>query len=60
MNTEIKALKKALQNRQAELQQLIDQMKSDNLNKSSVFRHLETELSTIRRKLGQHESSARK
>jgi hypothetical protein len=60
MNSEIKALKKALQNRQAELQQLIQQMKSDELNKSSVFRHLEHELSTIREKLEQEDSATGK
>ena len=60
MNSEIKALKKALENRKAELQQLIDQMKSDQLNKSSVYRSLENELSTIREKLGSSASETKK
>jgi hypothetical protein len=51
MDSEIKALKKALQNRQSELQQLINQMKSDQLSKSSLYRNLENELSSIREKL---------
>jgi hypothetical protein len=51
MDLEIKALRKALQNRQTELQQLIDQMKSDQLNKSSVYRNLESELFSIRQVL---------
>ena len=60
MNSEIQALKKALQNRQAELQQLIDQMKSDQLNKSSVYRNLETELTTIREKLDSGPGASKK
>jgi hypothetical protein len=57
MDSDIKALKRALQNRQAELQQLIDQMKSDQLNKSLVYRNLESELTTIMKKLRDPESS---
>jgi hypothetical protein len=51
MDSEVKALKKALENRQAELKQLINQMKSDQLNKSSLYRNLENELSSIRETL---------
>jgi hypothetical protein len=51
MNSEFKALKKALENRKSELTQLINQMKSDQLSKSSLYRNLESELTTIREKL---------
>lgn len=51
MDPEIKAIKKALQQRQAELEQLIDQMRSDELSRSSVFRSLKEELSNIMLKL---------
>jgi len=51
MNSEFKALKKALENRKSELTKLISQMKSDQLNKSGLYRNLESELSTIREKL---------
>jgi hypothetical protein len=60
MNPDFKALKKALQNRQAELQKLMSQMKSDQLNKSSVYRNLENELSTIREKLENSDPNLRK
>jgi hypothetical protein len=56
MDSEIKALKRALQNRQAELQELINQMNSDQLNKSLVYRNLESELTTIMKKLRDPES----
>lgn len=51
MDSEIKAIRKALQQRQEELEQLIDQMKSDQLSRSSVYRNLEQELTDIRQKL---------
>jgi hypothetical protein len=51
MNSEFKALKKALENRKTELTKLINQMKSDQLNKSGLYRNLESELTTIREKL---------
>lgn len=51
MDFEIKAIRKALQQRQEELEQLIDQMKSDQLSRSSVYRNLEQELTDIRQKL---------
>jgi hypothetical protein len=60
MNPDSKALKKALQNRKAELQNLISQMKSDQLNKSSVYRNLENELSTIRETLENNDSGSKK
>jgi hypothetical protein len=51
MESNVKALRKALQERRAELQQLVDQMKSDQLQRSSVYRNLENELAGIREKL---------
>ena len=51
MDSEIKAIRKSLQQRQEELEQLIDQMKSDQLSRSSVYRNLEQELTDIRQKL---------
>jgi hypothetical protein len=60
MNSEIKSLKKALQNRQSELKKLIDQMKSDQLNSSSLFRNLENELTSIRQRLEEEEPSDKK
>ncbi len=56
MDSQVKALKKALRERRAELQALIDQMKSDQLQNSSVFHHLETELSNISQKLEENTS----
>ena len=59
-DSEIKAIRKALQNRQAELEELIQQMKSDQLVKSSVFRNLHQELNDIRQKLNEASSSRKK
>ena len=59
-DSEIKAIRKALQNRQAELEELIQQMKSDQLVKSSVFRNLHQELDDIRQKLNEASSSRKK
>lgn len=47
MNPELKALQKALKNRKAELEQLIIQMKTDQLNKGSVYKSLKEELSQV-------------
>jgi len=51
MNEDLRALERALRNRRAELQQLIGQMISDNMNNSSVFRNLNKELEIIEEKL---------
>lgn len=51
MDPEIKAIRKALQSRQNELRELIDQMKADQLNRSTVYRSLENELHQIKEKL---------
>ena len=57
MKSEIKALQKALKNRKAELENLIVQMKSDQLNKSTVFKHLQEELVKVDDKLNPREDS---
>jgi ribosomal protein L29 len=57
MKSEIKALQKALKNRKAELENLIVQMKSDQLNKSAVFKHLQEELVKVDDKLNPREDS---
>ena len=60
MDSEIKAMRKALQNRRAELEELIDQMRSDQLARSSVFRNLNQELASVRQKLSDPSSTAAK
>lgn len=60
MDSEIKVIRKALQNRQTELEELIDQMKSDQLARSSVFRNLNDELTDIRQKLNDPATAAKK
>ena len=57
MKSEIKALQKALKNRRAELESLIVQMKSDQLNKSAVFKHLQEELVKVDNKLNHQENT---
>lgn len=42
------AMKNSLKKREAELQNLIRQMKQDNLNNSTVFKNLEQELENIK------------
>jgi hypothetical protein len=54
MDSEIKDLKRALVARQNELKKLIHQMKSDQLNRSSLYRNMENELLEIKQKL-QHQ-----
>jgi hypothetical protein len=51
MNEDLRALERALRNRRTELQRLIGQMISDNMNNSSVFRNLNKELEIIEEKL---------
>jgi hypothetical protein len=48
MNSDVKALKIALRQRELELQQLIRQMKSDQMNHSKVYKNLEQELDGIK------------
>lgn len=57
MKSETKALQKALKNRKAELENLIVQMKSDQLNKSAVYRHLQEELVKVDNKLNHQEGT---
>lgn len=51
MNSDVKALKLALRQRELELQQLIRQMKSDQMNHSKVYKNLEQELDGIKTKI---------
>ena len=51
MDSEIKAIKKALEARQNELRRLINQMKADELYKGSLYKNLESELQHIQKKL---------
>lgn len=51
MKPDPKAMKAALKKREAELQKLIRQMKSDNLHSSPVYRNLEDELETVKNRL---------
>jgi hypothetical protein len=51
MNSELKALQKALKNRKAELENLIQQMRADQLNKSSLYKNLQNELVHVEGKL---------
>lgn len=51
MNEDLRALERALRNRRTELQKLLGQMISDNMNNSSVFRNLNKELEVIEEKL---------
>lgn len=57
MNSEMKALKQALRQRETELQQLIRQMKSDQLNASKVYKNLERELEGIKIQIQQEEKT---
>jgi hypothetical protein len=45
------ALKNALKKREAELQNIIRQMKQDNLHSSPVYKNLEQELETVKSKI---------
>ena len=51
MNSDVKALKLALRQRELELQQLIRQMKSDQMNHSKVYKNLEQELDGIKNQI---------
>jgi hypothetical protein len=57
MNSELKSLQKALKNRKAELEKLIDQMKTDELNKSSLYKNLQNELVRVEGKLNTPDDS---
>jgi len=45
------ALKNALKKREAELQDIITQMKQDKLHSSRVYKNLEDELETVKSKI---------
>ena len=45
------ALKNALKKREAELQNIIRQMKQDKLHSSTVYKNLEQELETVKSKI---------
>lgn len=45
------AMKNALRKREAELQNIIRQMKQDNLQTSPVFRNLEQELEEVKNRI---------
>jgi hypothetical protein len=47
MNSEVQSIKRSLRQRQAELTELINQMKQDQLNRGAVFKTLESELTTV-------------
>jgi hypothetical protein len=49
------ALKNALRKREVELQNIILQMKQDNLHSSKVYKNLEQELETVKTKLTTHD-----
>jgi uncharacterized protein involved in exopolysaccharide biosynthesis len=51
MKSDVKALQQALRQREVELQQLIRQMKSDQLNGSKVYKNLEQELNAVKDRL---------
>jgi hypothetical protein len=51
------ALKNALKKRELELQNIIRQMKQDNLHTSPVFRNLEQELETLKSKTDSDKNS---
>lgn len=51
MNSDVKALKLALRQRELELQQLIRQMKTDQMNHSKVYKNLEEELDSVKNKM---------
>jgi hypothetical protein len=57
MNSDVKALKQALRQRELELQQLIRQMKSDQMNHSKVYKNLEQELDGIKNQIQTSETS---
>jgi hypothetical protein len=58
MNSDFKALKQALRQRELELQQLIRQMKSDQMNHSKVYKTLEQELDGIKTKMQSSDSAS--
>jgi hypothetical protein len=47
MSSEVQSIKRSLCQRQAELRDLIEQMKSDHQNRGAVFKTLEAELTTV-------------
>ena len=51
MNIDIQVDRALLEKRESELQQLIRQMKSDQLHESPVYQKLEQELSELKTKL---------
>ena len=59
MNSDVKALKLALRQRELELQQLIRQMKSDQMNHSKVFKNLEQELDGIKNQIETSDAPSR-
>jgi len=50
------ALKNALKKREAELQDIIKQMKQDKLHSSRVYKNLEQELETVKNKMNVSDS----
>jgi signal transduction histidine kinase len=60
MTPEIKAIERALKKRQIELHELIQQMKADQLAKSSLYKSLEQELESIAEKLKDTSRSQKK
>lgn len=51
MKPDPQVLKNALRKREAELQNIIRQMKEDNLQASPVYRNLEQELESVKSKI---------
>lgn len=51
MKPDPQVLKHALRKREAELQNIIRQMKEDNLQASPVYRNLEQELESVKSKI---------
>lgn len=51
MTPEFKELQRELKKRRSELEKLINQMKSDHINKGVIYRNLANELDSIDQKL---------
>lgn len=51
------SLKVALRKREAELRQLMNQMKNDNLDSSKVYKNLQQELETVKTKITSDQKS---
>ena len=58
MHSDPKSLERALRHRKSELLKLIEQMKSDQLQKSPVLKNLEQEVNTINTQLSASVSKA--